>query len=122
MSRVQIIEKDGQPAFAVVPIDLWEQIRERVEDVEGIAAFDRATAASDGFTIPASVMKAELDGAHPVRAWRDHRSMTLQALADAAQVSKPYVSQIESGKRVGTASTLKKLAAALNVPLDVLLE
>jgi transcriptional regulator with XRE-family HTH domain len=46
--------------------------------------------------------------------------LTLQALADAAGVSKPYVSQIEGGKRAGTTATLKKLAGVLGVPLDVL--
>jgi antitoxin component HigA of HigAB toxin-antitoxin module len=120
MNRVQIIEKDGKPAFAVVPIDLWERVREGVEDAEAAAAYDRAVAADDGFTIPAKVLRAELDGIHPVRAWREHRRMTLQALADAVGVSKPYVSQIESGKRAGTAATLKKMAKALRVPLDVL--
>ena len=38
----------------------------------------------------------------------------------SASVSKPYVSQIEGGKRVGTTATLKKLARALGVPLGAL--
>ena len=120
MKRIQIIEHGGKPAFAVVPIDLWERVRERVEDAEAVAAYDRAVANDDGFTIPAVVLRAELDGKHPMRAWREHRGLTLQALADAAGVSKPYVSQIEGGTRAGTAATLKKLAKALRVPLDAL--
>lgn len=120
MRRVQIIEHDGKPAFAVVPIDLWERVRERIEDAEAVAAYDRAIASDDGFTIPAAVLRAELDGAHPLRAWREHRGLTLQALADAAGVSKPYLSQIEGGKRAGTAATLRKLAKVLHVPMDVL--
>ena len=120
MSQVQIIEKDGKPAFAVVPIELWERLREGLEDAEDVAAYDRAMTSDDGFTYPAAVVHAELDGMHPVRAWRQHRALTLQALADAAGVSKPYVSQIEGGKRAGTAATLKKLATALGVPLDAL--
>jgi transcriptional regulator with XRE-family HTH domain len=46
--------------------------------------------------------------------------MTLQALADAAGVSKPYVSQLEGGKRAGSTGTLRKLAGALKVPLGAL--
>ena len=65
-------------------------------------------------------MRAELDGSHSVRAWREHRGLTLQALADAAGISKAYVSQIEGGKRAGTAATVKKLAKVLRVPLDAL--
>lgn len=120
MKRVQIIEHNGKPAFAVVPIDLWESVRENLDDADAVVAYDRAVAQDDSFTIPAAVMRAELNGSHPVRAWREHLRLTLQALADAAGVSKPYVSQIEGGKRAGTAATLKKLAKALQVPLDVL--
>lgn len=120
MSRIQIIEKDGKPAFAVVPIDLWERMREVAEEAEDIADLERFDREDDGFRIPLAVVEAELAGAHPVRAWREHRGLTLQTLADTAGVSKPYVSQIESGKRTGTAATLKKLARALGVPLDAL--
>jgi len=120
MSKVQVIEKDGKPAFYVLPAALWERVREAVEDAEDVAAYKQAVAEDDGLRFPAAVAHAELDGAHPVRAWREHRGLTLQALADAAGVSKPYVSQIEGGKRAGTAATLKKLARALQVPLDAL--
>jgi len=120
MSKVQVIEKDGKPAFYVLPAALWERVREAVEDAEDVAAYKQAVAEDDGLRFPAAVVHAELDGAHPVRAWREHRGLTLQALADAAGVSKPYVSQIEGGKRAGTAATLKKLARALQVPLDAL--
>jgi DNA-binding XRE family transcriptional regulator len=71
--------------------------------------------------IPHAVAVAELQGSTRPRAWREHKGLTLQALADAAGLSKAYVSQIEGGKRIGTAATLKKLAAALNVPVDALM-
>ena len=66
------------------------------------------------------VVRAELDGIHPVRAWREFRQLTIQALADAAGLSGPYVSQIECGKRTGTVTTLKKLALALDAPAGAL--
>ena len=121
MSRVQVIETDGKPAFYVVPADIWLRVREMVQDVEDAAAYTEAVAQDDGFRVPLSVVEAKLGGASPLRAWREHRGLSLQALADAAGVSKPYVSQIESGKRTGTAATLKKLATALNVPADLLI-
>ena len=122
MSRVQVIEADGKPAFYVVPADIWLRVREMVQDAEDAAAYTEAVTQDDGFRVPLSVVEAKLGGASPLRAWREHRGLSLQALADAAGVSKPYVSQIESGKRTGTAATLKKLAATLNVPTDVLME
>jgi DNA-binding XRE family transcriptional regulator len=86
------------------------------------ALFDEVLAQDDGFRIPASVVDAELAGDHPVRAWRTHRRMTQDALAAAVGISKPYLSQIETRQRAGTAELLKKLAAALEVPMDVLVE
>lgn len=39
-----------------------------------------------------------------------------------AGISKPYLSQIESGKRQGTVETLAAIARALGIPLEVLAE
>lgn len=119
-TRVQVIERDGEPAFYVVPADLWKVVREAIEDAEDAAAYAAAIAADDGVTYPAAVAHAMMEGAHPVRAWRAHRRLTLQALADKAGLSKPYLSQIEGGKRAGTAATIKKLARALGVAMDAL--
>lgn len=119
-SSVQVIEKDGKPAFYVLPAALWERVREAVEDAEDAAAYDRAVAADDGVRFPAPVAHAIAGGTSALKAWREHRGLTLQALADATGLSKAFISQMESGKRTGTAATLKKLAAALGVPLDAL--
>jgi DNA-binding XRE family transcriptional regulator len=121
MSRVQVIEKDGKPDFYVVPADIWERVREMVEDAEDAAAYAEAVANDDGVRYPAAVAHAIADGASALKAWREHRGLTLQALADAAGVSKAYASQIESGKRTGSAATLKKLADALGVRVEALL-
>ena len=120
MSKVQVIEKDGEPAFYVVPADLWAQVKDMLEDAEDAAAYAEAVANDNGIRFPAPVVMAIADGAHPVQAWRKHKGLTAQALADAAGVSKPYVSQIESGKRKGTTKTLKALAGALGVPVGAL--
>ena len=120
MSNIQVIEKDGVPAFYVLPASLWERVRDAVEEAEDAADLELFDRADDGTRIPLEVLKAEMDGDHPVRAWREYKGLTLQALADSAKVSKAYLSQIECGKRVGTTATLKKLAVALGVPINVL--
>jgi antitoxin component HigA of HigAB toxin-antitoxin module len=120
MSRIQIVEQDGKPVCVVVPMDLWERIREAAEDAEDIADLERFDREDDGIRFPAAVAHAMADGATPVRAWREHKGLTLGALAEAAGLSKPFVSQIEGGRRTGSAATLKKLAAALGVPVGAL--
>ncbi len=52
---------------------------------------------------------------------REHRGLTQPPLAAAASISVSYLSQLESGKRRGSAQVLAKLAAALNVDLELLL-
>ena len=120
MSKVQVIEIDGRRAY-VVPAKICERVTGLVEDAADAAAYADAVAQDDSIRVPFDVVKAKLEGAHPVKAWRYHRRMTLQALADAAGFSKAYVSQIEGGKRAGTAATLKKLASGLGVPVAVLI-
>ncbi|HRO59836.1 MAG TPA: helix-turn-helix transcriptional regulator [Burkholderiaceae bacterium] len=122
MSKVQILEKDGKPAFAVVPIELWQRLREAVEDIEDLADLERFDREDDGFRIPHAVLQAELAGMHLVRAWREHRGLSQEQLAAAAGISKPYLSQIEGGKRAGPVATMRRLARALDVPVDVLVE
>jgi DNA-binding XRE family transcriptional regulator len=114
-SHVQVIEQDGKPAFYVVPAALWERMREAAEDAQDIADLERFEREDDGVRYPAAVAMAMADGASPLRAWREHRGMTLQVLAGAAGLSRAYVSQIEGGKRTGSAATLAKLAQALGV-------
>ncbi|NDD14289.1 MAG: XRE family transcriptional regulator [Betaproteobacteria bacterium] len=121
MSQVQVIEKDGKPVFYVLPAALWERVREAVEDAEDAAAYDLARATDDGVRFPADVARSIANGTSPLKAWREYRQMTLQALADLAGVSKPFVSQIESGKRTGSAATLSRLAKSLDIPLAALL-
>jgi len=43
-------------------------------------------------------------------------------LADKAGISKPYLSQIETGKRKGATDILSAIAKALDVSLDDVVE
>jgi len=120
MSRVQVIEVDGKPAAYVVPADIWVRIKEMVENAEDAAAYEAAVANDDGVRFPAAVAHAIADGTHPVKAWREYRGLAQDALAVAARISVPFVSQIESGRRTGSAATLRRLARALDVPIDAI--
>lgn len=53
---------------------------------------------------------------------RKRRALTLQELGDAAGVSYNSVWRLEHGKHGARPSTLRKLAEALNVPVEELVE
>jgi DNA-binding XRE family transcriptional regulator len=123
--KAQIIEKNGKPEYAVIPYADYLRLLEAFEDKADaavVAEFHEAYRAGREFLVPAEILRRELAGESPIKLWRDHRGLTQQELADRAGISKPYLSQIESGKRQGTVETLAAIARALEVPLDVLTE
>lgn len=118
MSR-QVITQGGKPAFVVIPIDEWRRIEATLEDRLDIAAV-RALAKNPGETFPDSVVAAILDGAHPLKALRDHRGMTQAELAKSSGTSAVYISQIERGDRHAGRKLRAKLAKVLRVEADLL--
>lgn len=122
MTGIQFIERDGKREFAVIPIELYERLAAALEEADDAALFDAARAADDGFRIPAAVANALLDGEQPVKVWREHQGLTQEALAAKARISKAYLCQIETRKRVGAVKTLQALAIALGLKLDDLRE
>jgi DNA-binding XRE family transcriptional regulator len=60
-------------------------------------------------------------GDHPIKILRQHRGMTQADLAKKAKVSRPYLTEIETGKKEGSLRAVKSIAKALNVSLESLL-
>ena len=113
---VQIIEHDGQPAFAVVPIAEWEALLTRLEDRQDIAD---ARAASAAESLPAAFVDRLLDGGeHPLRVWRAHRGLTLEQLAGRVGVSRQMLSMVENERSHASADLLARLARALDCDMD----
>lgn len=54
-------------------------------------------------------------------AWRIHRVLTQTQLAEKAHVSRPTMTRAERGERIDL-PTIRKLAAALNIAPETLLE
>jgi len=121
--KAQIIEKNGHPEFAVISYADYEHFLELLED-EGdariVAEFHEAYSAGREFLIPDEIVRRELAGESPIKLWREHRGLTQQDVALRAGISKPYLSQIETGKRQGTVETLLAIALALDLPFDIL--
>jgi DNA-binding XRE family transcriptional regulator len=91
-------------------------------DARIIAEFHADYAAGKAFLVPDVILRRELAGESQVKLWRIQRNLTQQELAGRAGISKPYLSQIETGKRQGTVETLRAIARALDVPPDVLID
>ena len=119
--EIQIIERDGKPEWAVLRYEEYLKLIEQAELLEDIRDFDEISAAierGDEELIPAEVVNAILDGRNPIKVWREFRGLTQQQLANVVRISKPYLSQIEAGKRTGTTDVLAAIAKALDVSLE----
>ncbi|UXZ53194.1 helix-turn-helix transcriptional regulator [Halomonas sp. 7T] len=58
------------------------------------------------------------EGVSPVKGYREYRGLRAGELAEKAGISQGYLSEIESGKKSGSLSVLKRIAAALDVELS----
>lgn len=122
----QIIEKAGKPEYAVLPYEEYLQLLELAEDTKDAMDAHRAMEelrAGEDEAIPAEIVDRLLSSEeHPLKVWREYRGLTQEGLGQAAGVGKSYISQIEAGRKTGSAKLLKALAGALNVDIDDLLE
>jgi DNA-binding XRE family transcriptional regulator len=111
-------------------------LEEADDDADDIAAVTAARAEDAAFrarveterggpvetTIPIEVIDAKLEGAHPVRAWRNYRGWTQLYLGGRSDVGRDLIAQIETRKKNGSIETLDRLARALGVPMEALIE
>lgn len=114
---VQIIRKKGEPEWAVIPYDEYERLREAAELAED-AELARRALARDEERVPVEIVDRLIERENPVRVWREYRGLSRAQLAEKAEITAAYLSQIESGRRGGSSKVLRAIAATLDVDLD----
>ncbi len=127
MGRPQVIHTDGEDLVVMKRSD-YEALRARAGDEANedvmtariIEATDARIARGEDVPLPAAVWDAIESGENPVRAIRKHRGLTQIEVAEQAGLRQGYIADIEAGKKTGSAASLRAIAAALGVPLDVL--
>lgn len=116
-SKLQIIERDGKPEYAVIPYAEYAEMSRLSEAMRDIQAYDAALA-DPGEAIPHEMMRRLIEDESPIRVWRDHRGLTQTLLAEQAGIDKTYLSQLESGRKSGSVAVLRRLARVLSVDID----
>jgi DNA-binding transcriptional regulator YiaG len=127
MGKVQFIKTSGGEELAILPKAEYERLLALAESEDsGTARVVRrarsAIAAGDEVTLPKAVVDRLADGDSPIRAIREWRDMTQLELSSKANLSQSYLSDLEKGRRRGTADALALIARALKVPLDLLVQ
>ena len=119
--NAQTITTPAGERLVIIPEADFERLvaaAEDAADVAAVEAFRQKLASGEEELIPAAIVDRILGGENRVRIWREHRGLSASALAEKAGIAKPFLSQIEHGKREGTLDTLRKIASALGVTLD----
>ena len=122
MNAPQIVRTPGGEELVVIPRAEYEALLDRVgneaEDADDVAVYDARKAGPDGGgVLPAAVSAAILRGDSRLKAIRKWRDATQVGLELKTGIGQGYLSDLESGRRAGTAETIAKLAAALDVPV-----
>jgi len=102
-TEIQTIkDPDGNPAFVVIPY----------------AEFMRRFAGAEGL-IPHEVVSATVDGASPMKAWREHLGLTQAEVASRMGVSQAAYAQTEAAARPRK-TTVARVARALRLTVEQL--
>ena len=96
----------------------YEALLQRTEDLEDALA---AIAAENTVRVPHDVALELMKGQPPISAFRRYRRLTLKDLSDKTGLAVSYVSEIERGRKSGSASALARIAKALGTTIDVLI-
>jgi DNA-binding XRE family transcriptional regulator len=100
LTDVQIIKKDGKPAFAVIPYERYLELLPK----------------GGGESIPHEVVGLVVKkGMNLVKAWRTHLKLTQKEVAKRAGISQAALSQMEKSSNELRTATLEKLAAAMGL-------
>ena len=111
LAREALGLSDPDDLLLIARGDLEELIEDRLAE----AAYHHTR---DQETVPDAVVARLIEGKNPITVWREHRGLTLRALADVTGLAPGYLSQLENRKRAGPVATMKKLAAALRLDID----
>jgi DNA-binding XRE family transcriptional regulator len=128
-SNVQFIHTPGGDELAVLPrieydrlVALSAEVQEDVAASRIVRHSMRALKEGREVALPKIVADRLANGDNAVRVIREWRGMIQGELAVAVGISQNYLSEIETGRRKGPAELQKKLARALGVPTDLLIE
>ena len=96
----------------------YDALVQRCDELEDrLAAID----ADNGVRVSHEVALAIIGGKSPMLAFRNHQGVTLRELSEKTGLAVSYLSEIERGRKAGSASALARIAGALDTTIDSLL-
>lgn len=120
-STMTFLTTPGGEELAILPRREFEALKEAAEGAEHARDLaDYRAGRIPGLTIDEA--RALVDAVSPLAFWRGYRGLTQTELARKAGITQNYLSEIENGKRTAGVLKLLKLAAALDLPVEAIVE
>jgi|SRR5580658_4442446 ribosome-binding protein aMBF1 (putative translation factor) len=120
----QTIKTPSGEELVVLPRADYDRLRamaaETEEDLADVSVYDAAVAdlaASGASPLPAELSALLLKYKSRLAAARRWRGMSQAELAAKVGIGQGYLSDLETKRRKGVASTIERLAAALDIPV-----
>ncbi|MGO9699872.1 MAG: helix-turn-helix domain-containing protein [Xanthobacteraceae bacterium] len=119
-------QKTARGEVAILPRKEYEALVLKAAEADEDAGTARVVArarselAVGAPLLPKRVVERLASGENPVRVMREWRDVTQSHLSSKTNLSQGYISDVETGRRKGTAAALRLIADALKVPLDLL--
>ena len=123
MNNIIEFRNDGID-FVGIPKQSFDQLINKLESLGDLKDYQtlEASKTSGEEMFPLELTTRIINGENPITTYREYRKLSKASLGSKAGVSGQYISMIESGKRTGDVHVLKKIAIALNVDLDMLVD
>jgi hypothetical protein len=127
-------QKTPRGELAILPRKDYEALVAKASEADEDAGTARLVArarkeiAGGSPLFPKDIVDRLANGGNPVRVLREWRErewpggMTQMYLSLKTGLSQSYISDIENGRRTGTAAALRLIANVLDVPLDLLVQ
>ena len=107
-TNIQIIQQNGQPAFAVIPWTDYERLNAKKNHWWG---------ENTPHEVVTDVM---VDGVPSVKAWRLFLGLTQQQVANGAGIKQSALARLEKNNHTPKPSTMQKIAIALGISVEQL--
>jgi hypothetical protein len=119
-------KKTDKGEVAILPRKDYEALAAKAAEADKnsgtarLVSVARKQIAAGAPLIPKLIVDRLANGESALRVLREWRDMTQLYLSFKTGIGQGYISDLENGRRKGTTAALKKIADAMNVPLDLL--
>jgi hypothetical protein len=119
-------QKTARGEVAILPRKEYEVLVAKAAEADEDAGTARLVAqarreiAAGAPLLPKHVADRLANGESSIRVLREWRDVTQLHLSFKTGLSQGYISDVETGRRKGTTSALRRIADVLKVPLDLL--